>query len=100
MSLNESRKKRASKLAQEVAAQIETELGFPVDERGGSVSDELLSQMLRLVLELKVNIDEDNIPQKQLRHKTLQRIIVDSWPWGTELGKRVNELEELYLALD
>lgn len=100
MSLNESRKQRASDLAQSIIAQIETELGFPQDERDGSVSDELLLQMQRLISESKAIIDGDLIPQKHLRSKKLQRIVSDSWPWNTDIGKKVGELEELYLVLD
>ena len=60
MSLNESRKQRASEFAQSIIAQIETELGFPQDERDGSVSMNPL-QMQRLVQELKTIIDGDRI---------------------------------------
>lgn len=99
MNLNKSRKERAIKLAEDVLTHIDTELSALVDEREGSISDSLLLQMQKLVLDLKLNIDEDRIPEKEHRHKILQRIITDSWPWRTTLGKKVGELENLWFHM-
>ena len=100
MSKEEPRKQRVLNQAVQVLSQIQTELELPMDEREGGISDSLLQQMQKVVLDLKAGFERNQMPQKHLRHRVMQRMLTDSWPWGTELGKKIVELEDLYVTLD
>ncbi len=49
---------------------------------------------------MRYNLENDRIPQKDLRQQILSRTILDCWPLGSELGNKISEMEMHYIEMD
>ena len=69
-------------------------------ERQPKISDQCLDMIFKAVERLRSSIEQNMLPAKASHHRILSRMVTDSWPLGTDLGKRISELEDLYGTLE
>ncbi len=66
---------------------------------GARISSRDLAVVKRQVTLMILAAKEGRLQQRELRHKTLTRMVLDQWPLGHTLGKMVAEVEEAYSRL-
>ncbi len=93
------RKQEFLRRADEVIRKIEAMLAENYDDRAEKISDSDLKDMLNLIKERKEMVTNNQMPPKNLRYRSLSRIVIDQWPLGTSLGNEVSELESYYVNL-
>lgn len=49
--------------------------------------------------EISKNLNSNAIPQQSLRRSGVSKMIVDSWPWDSELANLTLEIEKIYMSL-
>lgn len=89
-----------SEQAQKVMSRIEEQLSLPIDLREGRLDNSQLLYVLNRVGEIKRQYDVSQLPKKSLRYATMTRIIIDSWPFGTNIGALIIDLESRYIKLE
>lgn len=48
--------------------------------------------------EISRNLNSNALPQQALRKSGVPRMIVDSWPWDSELANLTLEIEKIYMS--
>lgn len=91
---------RAVDMATKILEEIKKQQGFDETSRSSGISNLCLDAMFRAVEGLRKSIKQSNLPLRESRGRTLSRMVIESWPLGTELGKKISELEDLYNALE
>jgi len=79
----------------ELRTSLLTAIEIPSNREG--VSIELLKVMLASLEKILDRIDANDVCKDSSKNMLLTRIIVDSWPMGTRLGKDITEWEILYV---
>lgn len=87
-------------MATKILEEIKKQQGFDEVSRPSGISNQCLEAMFRAVEALRKSIEKGTLPRRESRHRALSRMVMDSWPLGTELGKMISELEDLYNALE
>jgi hypothetical protein len=82
-----------------VIKKIEAMLDENYEQRAEKISDSDLQDMLSLVKQLRMRVDNNHLPPKNMRYRSLSRIVVDQWPLGTSLGNEISELDAYYVNL-
>jgi hypothetical protein len=67
-------------------------------EKHITVSDRLCGRMKILLMNIEKQLISERGPSKDSGGGTLTRLIVDSWPLGDDLGKKITEFEDRYRA--
>lgn len=93
------RKQEFLRRADEVIRKIEAMLGENYENRSEKISDSDLQDMLNLLKERKEMVESNQVPPKNMRYRSLSRIVIDQWPLGTYLGNEISELESYYVIL-
>lgn len=83
-----------------ILEEIKKQQGFDETSRPSGISNQCLEAMSRAIENLRESIKQGKLPPKESRHQALSRMVIDSWPLGTELGKEISVLEDLYHALE
>lgn len=66
-------------------------------EKHITVADRLRERMKNSLSNIEKQLRSDVVPLENSGGGTLTRQIVDSWPLGDELGKKITEFEDRYL---
>ncbi len=98
--MNEQRIEKAIQMLDAITSDIAIQLKTPEPQRLSGINDFNLKTMLGLLKTLREVLSERKLPPKHTRHRTLSRMVVDSWPLGTEIGNRISEFESYYVSLD
>lgn len=93
------KKKEFLKRADFLIKKIETILDEDYEKRTENISDSDLQSMLRLIKHRKMIVEANQLPAKEMRYRSLTRIIIDQWPLVSQLGDEISELEECYINL-
>jgi hypothetical protein len=64
-----------------------------------SISASQLQRAREKVRAMERRVATGDLPPRELRTKTLTRLIIDEWPLGTPLGNALVDLEAQYVAL-
>jgi hypothetical protein len=97
--LFDQRCQRLVAAAGEILDEIDRQLSMSERSREGELDDRNLNIAKSHVLELRDRLRSGKLPDKSDRYASMTRIIVDQWPFGTQLGKAISEIEASYKAL-
>lgn len=100
MTLNQQRSERFIKMANEILEEISIQRSIDESLRPSKVGNGNLESMRQTIEKCVESVEVGSLPRKESRYRTMSRMVIDSWPLGAELGKRISELDDLYLALD
>jgi hypothetical protein len=93
------RKQEFVRKANAIIKRIEAMLEDDYEKRVDKLSDSDLKDMLSLVKQRKEMVETNQLPPKNIRYRSLSRIVIDQWPLGTSLGNDISELDTYYINL-
>jgi hypothetical protein len=93
------RKQQFLRKADEIIKKIEAMLHEDYKDRSEKITDSDLQDMLSLLKQRKEIVETNQLPPKNMRYRSLSRIVIDQWPLGTPLGNEISELESIYINL-
>jgi hypothetical protein len=82
-----------------IIKEIEAMLDENYERRTEKISDADLQDMLSLVKQRRKMVETNQLPPKEIRYRSLSRIVIDQWPLGTSLGNEISELDTYYVNL-
>jgi hypothetical protein len=90
-----TRMKRFGEHAERVLGQIQVH----IDASNGPAPRQQLQSMQDAIRHMKDLVASNQLPSRKQRHKSLTRLILDSWPFADALGRAIGDLEDEYAAL-
>lgn len=66
----------------------------------GRVSSETQLRLIKdKLLSMQTQVESDNLPSRQERIRGIGRMVADSWPFDSELGSVLIDVEQSYLKM-
>lgn len=97
--MNALKKQRFLGRLENTLSSIDAELVRAKSTSNPKIRDDLLITMKKSLVKLRDELKAGHMPRPNTPERLLTRVIVDSWPFGTPLGKSIVELEQEFHSL-
>ena len=99
MTITEQKIGKAVQMLDNMISEIMAQLEIDETQRQSGINDFNLQNMLKHLGNIRSNLRQGLLPPKNFRSRNLSRLVLDSWPLGTGLGKSISDFETYFLSI-